>query len=159
MDLLGLLNKLTASTIDIDIGRKGFATAGGEQAGRISYERGISGALAAFQQVHTEADPQTFILAELVFFQQELQFCNESDTDTQSSLTQAIQSFDDALRSLEAVQEDGYKTAEKTYPINPKYRYHNMPKDAYHIACIAHRTRIQNILRVPGMYPQPSERQ
>jgi hypothetical protein len=26
-----------------------------------------------------------------------------------------------------------------------------MPKDSFHIACIAHRTRIQNILRVPGM--------
>jgi hypothetical protein len=100
MDMIGLLNKLTANTIDIDIGRKGFATAGGEQAGRISYERGIAGALTAFQEAHTEADPQMFILAELVFLQQELQFCNESDTETQSSLTQAIQSFNDALRAL-----------------------------------------------------------
>jgi hypothetical protein len=62
-----------------------------------------------------------------VFLQQELQFCNVNDTDSQSSLSQAIQSFNDALRSLEAVQDAGYKIAE------------------------SHRTRIQNILRVPGM--------
>jgi hypothetical protein len=96
-------------------------------------------------------DPQTIVLAELAFLQQELQFCEKTDNGTKSSLTQAIQSFEDALRACEAVQEAGYKTAEKTWPRNPKYRFRQMPKDAFHIACISHRTRIQNILKVPGM--------
>jgi hypothetical protein len=26
-----------------------------------------------------------------------------------------------------------------------------MPKDAFHIACIAHRTRLTNILKAPGL--------
>jgi hypothetical protein len=151
LDQIGLLNDLVSCANDIDVGRKGFAIDGGEREGRINYERGISRALTAFQEVHANADPQTLILAELVFLQQELQFCNKIDTDTQGSLTQAIQSFNDALRSLKAVQGTHYKTAEETYPQTPKYRIHGMPKDAFHIACIAHRTRIQNILRVPGM--------
>jgi hypothetical protein len=151
MDMTGLLNKLVDSANNIDTGRKGIATKGRESEGRISYERGISGALAAFEDVQAAADPHIFVLAELAFLQQELQFCNEGDTDAHSSLTQAIESFNDALRSLKAVKTEGYKTAEMAFPRHPKYRFRAMPKDSFHIACIAHRTRIQNILRVPGM--------
>jgi hypothetical protein len=32
-----------------------------------------------------------------------------------------------------------------------KYRVNGFPKDSFHIACIAHKTRIQNILRAPGL--------
>jgi len=44
-----------------------------------------------------------------------------------------------------------YKAADKTWPNNPKYRVKSCPKDAFHIACIAHRTRLQNVLRAPGI--------
>ncbi|GHV85513.1 hypothetical protein AGMMS50230_11210 [Spirochaetia bacterium] len=54
-------------------------------------------------------------------------------------------------RSLQAVADSGYKTAEKTYPQNPKYRIQGFPKDAFHLACIAHRTRFRNVLRSPGI--------
>jgi hypothetical protein len=151
LDRLGLLDSLVSSATDIDVGRKGLATDGKEHEGRIFYEDGIAGALAAFQEAKTITDPQTFILAELVFLKQELQFCSKSDNNTKNSLTQAVESFNDALRSLKAVQGKYYRTAEETYPQNPKYRFRQMPKDAFHLACIAHRTRIQNILRVPGM--------
>jgi hypothetical protein len=151
MDRTGLLNRLVSSTTNIDNVRKGLATDGEEHEGRIFYERGISEAMAAFKEAQSAADPQTLILAEVAFLQQELQFCNANDTNSQSSLGQAIKSFNDALRSLEAVQGAGYKIAEKTYPQSAKYRFRQMPKDAYHTACISHRTRIQNILRVPGM--------
>jgi hypothetical protein len=117
----------------------------------MNYEKGIAGALDAFREVQTATDPQAFILSEIVFLQQELQFCSESDNTAKSSLTQAIESFNDALRSLKAAQGKYYKTAEETYPQNIKYRFKQMPKDAFHTACISHRTRIQNILRVPGM--------
>jgi hypothetical protein len=147
----GLLNNLVLSANQIDRGRKGFTINGEEHNGRINYEDGISAALAAFQEAQAAAEPQTIIFAELAFLQQELQFCNEADNETKSSLTEAIQSFEDALRAFEAVQESGYKTAEKTYPKKPRYRFRQMPKDAFHIACISHRTRIQNILKVPGM--------
>jgi hypothetical protein len=151
LDQLGLLDNLVLSAVHIYRGRKGFTIAGDEGDGRINYERGISGALAAFQAARTIADAQIFILAELAFLQQEMRFCDEADTDTQNSLTQAVQSFNDVLRALETVRDQGYKIVEKSYPQNPKYRFRQMPKDAYHAACISHRTRIQNILRVPGM--------
>jgi hypothetical protein len=78
----------------IDFGRKGFATRGKEQEGRISYETGIAAALSTFRDALSTADPQTIILVEYTFL-----------------------------------------------------------KDSFHTACIAHRTRLQNILRTPGVDP------
>jgi hypothetical protein len=152
MDLAGLLNKVFQAVVDIDTGRKGLSTDGEEHNGRIHYENGISAALSAFQEAQITGDPQTFILAELTFLQQELQFCNEVDAITQSSLTQAIQSFEDALRCLKIVEDAaGYRSAEATHPTAPKYRIQGYPKDAFHLSCIAHRTRLQNSLRTPGI--------
>jgi len=153
LDLIGLVDSINKAVISIDSGRKGFATRGKAEEGRISYEDGIAVALSAFQEAQTTADPQTIILAEYTFLTQELEFCEKTDKDTLSSLTQAIQSFDDAFFALHAVEEAGYKTAEKTYPHNGKYRVSGLPKDAFHIACIAHKTRLQNILRAPGIDP------
>jgi hypothetical protein len=152
MDLTGLINKIFQAVVNIDFGRKGLTTDGEEHSGRIHYENGIYTALSAFKEAQTSADPQTLILVELTFLQQELQFCHETDIDSKSSLTQAIQSFEDALRSLEAVGNAVlYQGAEKTYPTSPKYRIQGFPKDAFHLACMAHRTRLRNVLRAPGI--------
>jgi len=62
--------------------------------------------------------------------------------------------FDDALLALQVVEDNTlYKGVEKTYLHHSKYRINGLPKDAFHIACISHRTRLQNILRVPGVDP------
>jgi hypothetical protein len=81
-----------------------------------------------------------------------LQFCNESDKDTQSSLIQAVQSFEDAFRCLKTVEYPGsYRFAETTYPTNTGYRIQGFPKDAFHAACVANKTRLRNSLRTPGI--------
>jgi hypothetical protein len=68
-------------------------------------------------------------------------------------LTRAAQEFNDALLAYEAVQDNRYIITEKTFQHSPKQRYQGFPKDSFHMACISHRTRIQNILKVPGMNP------
>ena len=60
----GLITRITNAAFSIDFGRKGFATRGKEQEGRISYEKGIAEALAAFKEAQSTADPQTMLLAE-----------------------------------------------------------------------------------------------
>ena len=149
----GLLSSIVNAALNIDLGRKGFANIGKEREGRISYENGIDRAMSAFQEVQASADPQVFILAEYDFITQEFQLCEKTDTDTLSSLKKAIESFDDAFLALQAVEEPGYRTADKTYPHNGKYRVNGFPKDAFHIATISHKTRLQNILRSPGIDP------
>jgi len=154
LDQIGLVSKITNAVLNIDFGRKGFATRGKAEEGRLSYERGISLALSSFQEAQITVDPQIIILAEYTFLTQELQFCEETDKDSLSSLTQAIQSFDDAFFALEVVENKiHYQWAERTYPNNKKYRISGFPKDSFHITCISHRTRLQNILRAPGIDP------
>ena len=154
MEAIGLVDSIYQAAINIDFGRKGFAIRGKEQEGRISYETGVSAALSSFKDAQSTADPQTIILVEYTFITQELQFCEEGDKDTLSSLTQAIQSFDDAFLVLKVVEDKAqYLGVENSHPHNKKYRVSGLPKDSFHIACISHKTRLQNILRSPGIDP------
>ena len=153
MDPAGLLTNILLGATNIDKGRKNLATKGFEPSGRILYEDGISLVLSIFKKAQDSLDPQTMILVEKTFLQQDLQFCDEADTVTRSSLTQAIQSFNDALRCLKTVEDSTlYKAVETAFPTNTaKYRYKGLPRDAVHYACGAHRTRLQNSLRTPGI--------
>ena len=154
MDLIGLVDSITKATTYIDAGRKGFATRGKAEEGRISYETGIAEAMTTFLEAQNSADLQAIILAEYTFLSQELEFCDKTDNDSLSSLTHAIQSFDDAFLALKTIEEKKYYHAvDKCIPHSGKYRVGGFPKDAFHIACISHRTRLQNILRAPGIDP------
>jgi len=149
----GLLRSIADAALAIDAGRKGFATRGKEHEGRIFYERGIAEALSAFKEAQATADPQIIILVEYTFLIQELQFCEKTDKDSFNSLTKALQMFDDAFLALKAVEKSGYKTAEETYSHHKDYRVSGFPKDSFHIACISHKTRLQNMLRTPSIDP------
>jgi len=149
-----LLDNIYDAAAAIDFGRKGFAARGKAEEGRISYETGIAVALSVFKDAQSTADPQIMILVEYTFLSQELEFCDETDTDSNSSLTQAIMSFDDAFLAIKTVEDSAlYQGAEQTHPHSEKYRVCGFPKDSFHVACIAHRTRLQNILRAPGIDP------
>jgi len=140
--------------VRIDSGRKGFATRGKEQEGRINYETGIAQALSSFQEAQATADPQIIILAEYTFLTQELEFCEKTDKAAISSLTRAIRFFDDAFLALEAVGNKAqYQGAEKTIPHDGKYRIKGYPMDSFHIAVKGHKGRLQNILKTPGLDP------
>ena len=155
MGATGLVDSINKAVLNIDLGRKGFATKGKAEEGRVFYEKGIAEALAAFKEAQATADPHTIILVEYTFLTQELQFCDGSDKDSFTSLTQAIQNFDDAFLALKAVENSTlYQGAEITYPHHKDYRVKGgYPKDSFHFACGSHKTRIQNILRSPGIDP------
>jgi hypothetical protein len=151
---IGLLRNIYEAALAIDYGRKGFAIRGKAEVGRISYEEGIAEAVSAFQEAQTTADPETIILAEYTFLTQELQFCEKTDKDSLSSLTLAIQSFDDAFLALKVVKDKTlYKGVDKAIPHSGKHRVKGFPMDAYHIACHSHKTRLRNILKTPGLDP------
>jgi hypothetical protein len=151
LDQTGLLNKIFTSVNSIDLGRKELATDGKEHEGRLFYESGISLAMTSFQEAQATADCKLLILAEETFLQQELHYCEDDDSITLSSLTQAIQSFEDSLRSLTVVDDKAlYQAAEATYSTT-KNRIQGCPRDIFHQACDGHRTRIGNSLRTPGI--------
>ena len=45
------------------------------------------------------------------------------------------------------------KPRKKTYPHDKEYRVNGFSKDSYHIAFSSHKTRLENILRPPGIDP------
>jgi len=149
----GLITRITDAAVNIDAGRKGFATRGKEQEGRILYELGITNAMTAFKEAQATADPQILILAEYTFITQELEFCEKTDKESLSSLNKAIQRFDDAFLALKAVENSGYKMVDQAIPHDKDYRVGGYPKDSFHIACHSHVTRIKNMLRTPGIDP------
>jgi len=157
LDLISLINNIHQAVIYIDEGRKGWATKGKEAEGRVSYEEGINLAMSFFKETQASVNPQVLILAEYSFICQELEFCSETDNDSLSSLTQAKQNFDDAFLALQVVENSTfYKEADKTYPHHKIYRVRSangFPKDAFHYACGAHKARLKNTLRYPGVDP------
>ena len=151
MDAIGIVSSIVDAAVYIDTGRKGFAIEGKEREGRILYEKGIAKALSTFRDA---SDLQTIILAEYTFISQELQFCEKIDKETLTSLNKAIQSFDDAFLVLKIVEDKTlYHVADKAIPHHKDYRVSGFPKDSFHIACSSHKTRINNILRSPGIDP------
>ncbi|GHV78321.1 hypothetical protein AGMMS49944_01120 [Spirochaetia bacterium] len=151
MGKIGLVNDIFISVNSIDIGRKMLATDGKEHQGRLSYEDGISLALTSFQEAQTSADCELLILSEQAFLEQELHFCHDNDVITRNSLTQAIQDFEDSLRCLKTIGVTAlYQAAETTYSTT-KNRTQGFPRDIFHQACDAHRTRLSNSLRTPGI--------
>jgi hypothetical protein len=142
------------SVLRIYRGRQGFDTDGGEREGRVNYQAGLGIALDTFQKIQAQAaeDLRLVILAEYTFLGQELEFCVPQDTKARTSLTKAIREFDEAFLALEVLQNiEGYRFVEKAISHRREFRYMNMPKDAFHVACAGHKARIDNILKTPGI--------
>jgi hypothetical protein len=135
-------------------GRVELRTQGRTEQGRIKFHAGLATAMDVFTEVEATRDPYMMLLAEYIYVGQELASSRPEEKEARASCEAAMHDFDDAFRSLEAVGDKrGYCTVEKTYPRKPKFRYKNMPKDAYHLAYMGHRTRIRNTLRKIGFDP------
>jgi len=147
------VQKINDATLAIEYGRKGFATRGKAEEGRISYERGISMAFSAFKDAQSTSDPKAIILIEYTFLLQELAFCVETDNESKTSLSQAVKSFDEAFLVLDIVGNSAsYKIIDKGFPSHKDFRVKKIfPKDSFNFACGSHKTRLQNILRSPGI--------
>jgi hypothetical protein len=152
MDTIGLLNRIAEAVEAIDKGRRGLATKGSAEEGLAFYQDGLSKAMAVFQEGAVSGDARTLILVDHAYVTQEIQFCDTHDADARNSLNAAITGFDDALRVLPTINDAAaYQTVETSYPHAGDYRVNGMPKDAYHVACIAHKVRLRNALRTPGL--------
>jgi hypothetical protein len=154
LDRAGFLDKIIASATNIYEGRLGLDTDGGEREGRINYQSGLTLALDVFKKIRSQSvkDLDIVILAEYTFLSQELQFCASQDTKAITSLSKAIHEFDEAFLALNVLQHpEIYKSMEKAISHRTEFRYRTMPKDAFHVACAGHKTRLDNILKSPGI--------
>ncbi|MDR3275991.1 MAG: hypothetical protein LBT11_02075 [Treponema sp.] len=145
---------MTVAVAQIVRGRRGLRTKGETENGLAYFTDGLQRAKAVFTEVQGGRDLYLMLLAEYIYVGQELASSSNEEKEARSSCEAAMHDFDDAFLALEAVQESpGYVVAEKTYPHKPKYRYRGMPRDAFHDAYMAHRTRVGNTLRKIGLNP------
>jgi hypothetical protein len=152
MEKTGLLDRIVDGVTNINEGRAALHTDGVEHEGRIAWEAGFFAVKKAFEEAGLLEDIKLILLAEYTFLGQEIEFCDAADTFAIASLRNAAWSFDDAFRVLPVVENAAeYSAVEKAFPSAEKYRVSNMPNDCFHIACTAHRTRLNNIQRAPGI--------
>jgi hypothetical protein len=152
MEKSGLVNSIIDGVVQIANGRRGVQKDGEEREGRISFELGHALVREAFAAALETRDVEMIILAEYIYTAQELTESTDAEPHGRSSAQAAIDQLDDAFLALKAVEEGpAYHIADLTFPHRAPFRYKNMPKDSFHLACISDRTRIHNGLTRLGI--------
>jgi hypothetical protein len=129
----------------IAAGRLGFETDGREHEGMVEFSEGVKKASELYTVAIKSSDCELMITAEYTFLGKELEYAESDEYDAESSAAAAIQAFDDAFLALQAVNDKNlYRGIELGFPHRGKWRYNNMPNDAFHIACTGHIRRIKN---------------
>ncbi|GHT61963.1 hypothetical protein FACS1894109_20720 [Spirochaetia bacterium] len=150
----GLINSISDAVYLIAEGRIARRIRGKTEQGLVDFEKGIALAMDAFTEAASSADPYLMLLAEYAFVTQELESGYPEEKDALASYRAAIAAFDDAFRALEVVKAPSiYQGVEKAFPRKGDYRHNGCPKDAFHVAYIGHRTRLQNTLKQIGIDP------
>jgi hypothetical protein len=135
-------------------GRVELRTQGKAEQGRIDFHDGLDKAIEIFTEVQATRDSSLMLLAEYVYIAQELASSRPEEKEARVSCEAAMQDFDDAFNCLKIVEQPAvYQGAEQSHPHRAKYRYKGMPRDAFHIAYMGHRTRVKNSLRKIGFDP------
>jgi hypothetical protein len=153
MAKIGSIDKRIAdSVLLIAKGRVYLHTPKKEASGRAILNKGIYKAESAFGDAVKSKDAAVMIRVELVFVNQELQYSDNSFTG--GSLEAAKTNLTDALNSHKVLfSTKSYPDADKTHSTGRAYRYKTLPKDAFHIACNSHITRLSNTLRSTELSP------
>jgi hypothetical protein len=145
---------MTQAVERIATGRVELRTQGKTESGRVDFHDGLAKAMEVFTEVEASRDLYLMLLAEYVYIGQELAGSRPEEKDARSSCEAAMQDFDDAFNCLKIVEQPAvYQGAEQSHLHRAKFRYRGMPKDAFHLAYMGHRTRVRNSLRKIGFDP------
>jgi hypothetical protein len=152
METSGLSINIANAAAMIARGRRSLEIMGKTEAGLLDFQAGHTLARRTFQEAVTSGDVELILLAEYLFVTQELAESEGNEPEGKSSAEAALYSFDDAFLALKAVEEGAaYHIAEQTFPHRGQWRYKGLPRDAFHVACIAHKTRLKNGLSRLGL--------
>jgi hypothetical protein len=152
MEKNGLSIDIAEAASTIARGRRSFTIRGETEKGLDDFEDGHALAMRIFQEAAASGDVELILLAEYLFVTQELAESEGGEPEGKASAEAALQSFDDAFLALKAVEEGPpYHTVEMAFPHRNQWRYKGLPRDAFHVACIAHKTRLKNGLSRLGL--------
>jgi hypothetical protein len=108
----------------------------------------------AFLDAKATNDLEVILNAEYDFLAAEIAMGDPDETLAKGSAEAGIEVIEDALNALKALAlGNAYKAVDLAYPHHDKrsWRYKDMPKDAFHVFCASHKSRLQNGLKRYGV--------
>jgi hypothetical protein len=145
LEKAGLIADMMSAVERIAAGRLGFEIDGSEHEGMTEFSEGVQIASMLYTAAMNSGDCELMVAAEYTFLSKELEYVEDNEGGAEASAAAAIQFFDDALLALKIVEnKDLYKGVDSCFPHHGKWRYNGCPKDAFHVACTSHITRIKN---------------
>jgi hypothetical protein len=152
MEKTGLSIDIARAAAMIARGQRNLEITGKAEAGLLDFQAGHALAMRTFQEAVASGDVELVMLAENLFVTQELSESKGDEPEATASAEAALQSFDDAFLVLQIVDDPVvYRGAELAFPHRGQWRYKDLPRDAFHVAVIAHKTRLKNGLSRIGL--------
>jgi hypothetical protein len=152
LDRVGWIDRINRAVDSIARGRIKRTIKGQAEEGLEYFYDGLDNLIQIVREVTVLNDPLLMTLVEYTILAQEREGALPEEVQGRASFEEALREFDDAFRCIPLVDKpEIYKDVEKSYPIRGKYRYQGMPLDAYHVAYISHKTRMNNNRRRIGI--------
>jgi hypothetical protein len=149
---IGLNDDIVAAVTIIAQGRRLLYVDGSERDGRIAFENGHALLRAAYEKAVASGSVHDIMLAEYSITQQELDESDADETQNQASAKAMIHEFEAAFKILNRVTDSAsYKILDDGFSDKKDFRYKGLPKDAFHVAMLAHLLRLQNSLKPSGI--------
>jgi hypothetical protein len=153
MDKAGLITKMADAVDNIAQGRIGLELDGEEHNGRVSLNKGVDNAAALYTEAMRSGNLELMLWAEYTYTSAEKERGKPDETGADASAASALQNFDDAFLALQVVENSElYNAVDMALPHHGKtWRHGGFPRDAFHVACDGHITRIRNGLSRYGV--------
>ncbi|MDR0908482.1 MAG: hypothetical protein LBM77_01835 [Spirochaetaceae bacterium] len=154
MEKRGQNNDILYAVTLIEEGRKLHFVEGTEAEGLRRFKDGSAFLKQAFLDAKATNDLAAILNAEYDFLAAEIAMGDPDETLAKGSAEAGLEVIEDALRALKALAlGDAYKAVDLAYPRHDKraWRYKDMPRDAFHVFCASHKSRLQNGLKRYGV--------
>jgi hypothetical protein len=154
LEKTGLNDDIRSAVRLIEGGRIKHFTNGTAEDGLLEFQEGCALLKQSFTDVKDSGDIGLILSAEYYFLTAEIAEGNPDEALARSSSEVGLEVIDDAIRAYKALQSGaGYKWVDLAYPLHDKrkWRYRDMPKDAFHVFCESHTARLQNGLKRYGV--------
>jgi hypothetical protein len=131
----------------IEQGRRKHFTEGQAEDGLRGFKEGSAALHQTFTAALATKDLELILSAEYYFLEAGIEEGAPDEIFAKGSAEAGLEVIEDALLALQAVADSTmYKGVELAYPHHDKkrWRYKDMPKDAFHVFCASLKSRLQN---------------
>jgi hypothetical protein len=147
MEKNSLLIDISYAVRLIEQGRRKHFVTGQAEEGLSDFKDGSAALHQTFTSALATKDLELILSAEYYFLEAGIEEGAPDEVFAKGSAEAGLEVIEDALLALKAVADSTmYKGVDLAYPHHDKkkWRYKDMPKDAFHVFCASHKSRLQN---------------